>query len=69
MLCFKEVNIYPSMKDFIWSSSNNDVATVSDYGTVFAKEVETETSAIITGISKYNSKVMARIEFTILSNN
>lgn len=69
VLCFKETNIYPSMKDFIWSSSNNAAATVSDYGTVFAKEVETETNVIITGICKYNSKVKARIEFTILPNN
>lgn len=68
VLCFSETNIYPTIKDFNWSSSNPNVATVSIFGTVEAKNVNVETTVIITGVHKNNKNVKARIVFTILPN-
>lgn len=69
VLCFKETNEYPTIQDFIWSSSNNEIASVSIFGTVHAKNVTEESTVLITGVNKYNNKVFARIEFTIIPNN
>lgn len=66
VICFSQDNVYPSRLDFYWVSSNEDVAEVSTYGTVLAKEVQNETQVSITGYCKYNLNVRIVVNFIIL---
>ena len=57
-----------SRESYYWYSSNEDIATVSRYGTVFAKNVSQNTTIEIMAVYRYDmSKVFVK-EFTILND-
>ena len=59
LICFEYNSPTDSIQDFVWTSSDNDIATVSAYGTITAKN---KTGVVtITGVYKYNSKFIATI--------
>ncbi len=54
---------YNFNQDYIWSSSNQSIATVSTYGTIISN---TTGNVIITGKYKYNPRVVIKVNVTIV---
>ena len=64
LICFESNSPTDSIQDFVWTSSDNDIATVSAYGTITAKN---KTGVVtITGVYKYNSKFIATIIINVV---
>lgn len=60
---------WTSRTDYYWYSSNEDVAMVTDFGTVLAKDVSQNTEIKIMAVNKYNPSVVYIKEFVILNDN
>lgn len=58
LICFYSNSPTNSIQDFIWTSSNENVVTVSEFGTIFAVG---EGEAYIYGVYKYNDNFIAQI--------
>lgn len=58
LICFSGDSPTTSIQDFIWHSSNEDVVTVSEFGTILAIG---EGEAYIYGTYKYNSNFVAEL--------
>ena len=54
-----------SRTDYYWYSSNQNIASVSSYGTVLAKNVLTDTCITIVAVYKYNPSIIYKKEFMI----
>lgn len=65
-LCFKTPNVYPSINNFKWTTTNSDILTVDKYGYIYAKNVSSSTTVIVNGVCKYNSKIRITLIITIL---
>jgi len=57
-----------SRQDYYWYSSNDDIATVSSFGTVLGKSVTEDTTIKIMAVNKSNPKIIYIEEFTILND-
>ena len=57
-----------SRLDYDWYSSNENVAIVSQYGTVLAKPVDSNTTVTIYAVLKEDPSVVYRTTFTILND-
>ena len=57
-----------SRQDYYWYSSNENIATVSAFGTVLAKSVDENTTIKIMAINKFNPKIIYIEEFTVLND-
>lgn len=66
VLGFSSTNSYPTLQDFVFRSSNNNVATVSQYGTVQANYVDIPTEVTITGDYLINPQIQISVNFVIL---
>ncbi|MCM1260784.1 MAG: Ig-like domain-containing protein [Prevotella sp.] len=64
LICFKKNHPTDSIQDFIWTSSDDSIATVSSYGTILAKDKKG--TVIIAGVYKYNSNFVAMIEIKVI---
>lgn len=64
---FKNVTGVPSVErqDYNFYSSNTSYATVSEFGTVFAKSVSQDREVIITAVYKYNPAIIFTIDLEI----
>lgn len=62
-ICFLEGSPTNSIQDFVWSSSNSSIATVTSFGMINGVSSGT---VIITGHYKYNSNFTATIEITVI---
>ena len=60
---------WTSRTDYYWYSSNEDVAMVTDFGTVLAKDVSQNTEIKIMAVNKHNPSVVYIKEFIILNDN
>lgn len=58
------IDLYSSRLDYEWSSSNNDIATVSQYGTVFAKK-----QGIVTISACISNRYVSEIILYIYNND
>lgn len=65
-LCFKTPNIYPSIDNFRWTTTNSDILTVDKYGYIHAKNISVTTTVTVNGVCKYNSKIKIVLTITIL---
>lgn len=52
-----------SLQDYIWTSSDNSIATVSSFATITGKSVGT---VVITGVYKYNPRFTATITIEVI---
>ena len=57
-----------SRQDYYWYSSNENIATVSAFGTVLGKSVDENTTIKIMAINKFNPKIIYIEEFTVLND-
>ena len=58
LICFYSNSPTNSIQDFIWTSSNENVVTVSEFGTILAVG---EGEAYIYGVYKYNDNFIAQM--------
>lgn len=67
---FQNVTGVPSVSryDYSFYSSNKNYATVSEFGTVFAKSVTGNKTVTITAVYKYDPAIIFTIELTILDD-
>lgn len=64
LICLGEDSPTTSIQDFIWTTSDSTIATVSTFGTVTAHKVGVVT---ITGVYKYNSNYKVVIEIEVVA--
>lgn len=64
LICFEKNHPTDSIQDFIWTSSDNSIATVSSYGTILAKDKKG--TVTITGVYKYNPNFIATMEIEVV---
>jgi len=63
-ICFASGNPTSNIQDFMWTSSNNNIAIVSSFGTITARYVKGFVT--ITGVYKYNSNFIATIIIEVI---
>lgn len=63
LICLGEDSPTTSIQDFIWTTSDSSIATVSTFGTITAHKVGVVT---ITGVYKYNSNYKVVIEIEVV---
>ena len=59
LICFEANSPTDSIQDFVWTSSDEEIATVSAYGTITARNKSGVVT--ITGVYKYNNTFIATI--------
>ena len=64
LICLGGDSPTTSIQDFIWESSNTNIATVSIYGTITGRTVGDVT---ITGVYKYNSYYRVVINLEVIN--
>lgn len=65
LICFESNNPSDSIQDYIWTSSDSSIATVSSFGTITAMNKTGE--VVITGVYKYNDNYVASITIQVYS--
>ena len=65
-ICFATINSYPSINNFIWMVSSSTYLSIDEYGYVYAQNVNTNVSADVICVSRYNSYLMGRITLQLL---